>query len=352
MAAASKRKELSHFDPRGSARMVNVSQKDPSHRRAVAEARVRISSELAERIRDNSLTKGNLLEVARLAGIQAAQKTAVLIPLCHNLPLEHADVQASLQGNSVQLRAEIVTFGKTGVEMEALTAVSIAALTVIDMGKAVDRAMVIESVQLLEKSGGASGDYLAPHVALERNDHGVPISAAVLTVSDRCSRGETDDTSGPALVELLAEQLGASVVATDCVPDDVEAIRTRLLAWAVEEPKPDLILTTGGTGLAPRDVTPEATAAVLERRHSGLLELVRRRCASKTPRVFLSRGEAGAIGKTLVLNLPGSTTGAVESLQALIDVLPHAVEVLRGEVQDEGRPEAPAVTGKVIRHEK
>jgi cyclic pyranopterin phosphate synthase len=323
--------------------MVDVGEKPPTARRAVAAARVRASAELLEKIAANTLTKGNLLDVARLAGIQAAKRTDELIPLCHSLPVEHADVQAWVDGEHVQLRAEVSTFSKTGVEMEALTAASVAALTVIDMGKAVDRSMVIESVRLLEKSGGRSGDYRAPEMTsppeeaslavahAEEPEPRTTITAAVLTVSDRCSRGRAEDRSGPALARLLSDRLGARVVATDCVPDDGPTIRSRLTTWAQESPKPDLIVTTGGTGLGPRDVTPEATAAVLERRHAGLLELVRRKCAPKSDRVFLSRGEAGTIGQTLVVNFPGSLRGATESLVALIDVLPHAIEMLHGE---------------------
>jgi cyclic pyranopterin phosphate synthase len=337
--------------------MVDVGEKTPTRRRAVAAARVRASAALLEKIAANTLKKGNLLDVARLAGIQAAKRTDELIPLCHSLPIEHADVQAWIEGERIQLRAEVSTFSKTGVEMEALTAVSVAALTVIDMGKAVDRSMVIESVRLLEKSGGRSGDYRAaelestpegaaqagahlagpkPNTTITAGAHPAAfrparaITAAVLTVSDRCSRGQAEDRSGPALARLLSDRLGADVVATDCVPDDEQTIRTRLTTWAREAPQPDLIVTTGGTGLGPHDVTPEATAAVLERRHPALLELVRKKCAPKTDRVFLSRGEAGTIGRTLVINFPGSERGAVESLEALLDVLPHAIEMLHG----------------------
>ncbi len=154
---------------------------------------------------------------------------------------------------------------------------------------------------------------------------------AVLTVSDRCSLGQAEDTSGPALAERARGALDAEIVARSCVPDDVERIASTLRGWALEAPRPELILTTGGTGLGPRDVTPEATLSVLERRHAGLLELARLRCAEKTPKAFLSRGEAGSIGRTLVVNLPGSERGALEFLDALVDVLPHAVAMLRGE---------------------
>jgi molybdenum cofactor synthesis domain-containing protein len=158
-----------------------------------------------------------------------------------------------------------------------------------------------------------------------------PLTAAILTVSDRCSRGAAEDTAGPALGDLLHELVGAEIVATECVPDETESIAHVLTAWANEAPRPDLILTTGGTGLAPRDVTPEATAQVLERRHPALLELARSRCYPTTALAALSRGEAGTVARSLVINLPGSVRGATQTLSALIDVLPHAIAALRGE---------------------
>jgi molybdenum cofactor synthesis domain-containing protein len=177
-----------------------------------------------------------------------------------------------------------------------------------------------------------------------------PIRIAILTVSDRCSHGQTADTSGPALADLASTQLQADIVATACLPDERAKLSEHLRDWAMHDPKPDLILTTGGTGLAPRDLTPEATLDVIERRHAGLRELIRRRCYEKTPRAYLSRGEAGTLGRTLIINLPGSQRGATESLEALLDILPHAIETLRGEVQDDGRSNATSTTGKVIQH--
>lgn len=167
---------------------------------------------------------------------------------------------------------------------------------------------------------------------------GGPIYAAVLTVSDRCSRGETVDGSGPAVEEMLRSKLGVRVAAVRCVPDEKEQIAASLLDWAREGV--DLVVSTGGTGLALRDVTPEAARSVFEREAPGLMELARLRCMAKTPRAFLSRGVAGTIGRTLILTLPGSVRGATETLGALLDVLPHAVATLRGEVRDEGRTEA------------
>jgi len=174
-----------------------------------------------------------------------------------------------------------------------------------------------------------------------------PICVAILTISDRCSRGETVDTSGAALAELIRAKLAAEIVASACIADDRDQISRKLREWSGKAVPPDLILTTGGTGLAPRDITPEATLDVLERRHSGLIELIRLRCYSKTPRAFLSRGEAGTVGHTLIINLPGSQRASTECLEAILDILPHAVEILRGDILDCGRRNGVPFTDKI-----
>jgi molybdopterin adenylyltransferase len=160
------------------------------------------------------------------------------------------------------------------------------------------------------------------------------IRAAVLTVSDRCSRAEAVDLSGPALSAMLRERLGAEIVAAACLPDDPAQLEACFREWADPARHIDLVVSTGGTGLAPRDHTPEAAMRVIDRPHPGLMELARLRCLEKTPRTFLSRGVAGAANATLILTLPGSTRGCTEQLAALLDILPHAIETLRGDVKD------------------
>ncbi len=142
--------------------MVDVGEKPITRRTAVAEAIVRVSAPLAAAIRDNTLAKGNLLDTARLAGIQAAKRTDELIPLCHSLPLDRIDVELTLGESQVRIVTTAQAAARTGVEMEALTAAAIAALTVIDMGKSIDRGIVIERIRLIEKRGGRRGDYIAP----------------------------------------------------------------------------------------------------------------------------------------------------------------------------------------------
>jgi len=153
----------------------------------------------------------------------------------------------------------------------------------------------------------------------------------ILTVSDRSFRAEREDLGGPALRRAVSEgQPGAEIAAAVIVPDEREQIAAQLIEWCDAE-KLDLILTTGGTGFAPRDVTPEATLDVIERHAPGLAEAIRQESLRITPHAMLSRGVAGIRGRTLIVNLPGSPRGAVESLTVIMPVLPHAVELLREE---------------------
>ncbi len=150
-------KKLSHYDGSGSPRMVDVSEKAETRRTARAHAFVRIAPAVLEKVPSNP--KGNPLEIARIAGIQAAKRTSELIPLCHPLMLSHADVEVTMEHEGVRIVASAATTAQTGVEMEALTAASVAALTVYDMVKALDKSIEIQDVYLLEKTGGKSGDF-------------------------------------------------------------------------------------------------------------------------------------------------------------------------------------------------
>lgn len=154
---------------------------------------------------------------------------------------------------------------------------------------------------------------------------------AVVTISDRCAAGQQEDTTGPALARLLEQQWPGETIGRGLVPDSEDAI-TKLLQELCHQ-EYELIVTAGGTGLGPRDVTPEATRQVIEREVPGLMEAVRSICAVSYPHAWLSRGVAGLRGKTLIVNLPGSERGATDSLRAILPLLPHALEVVSGGVK-------------------
>jgi cyclic pyranopterin phosphate synthase len=314
-----------HLDDDGAPRMVDVGGKPVTARRALARSVVRMRPDVLGSILDAGGPKGDVLVTARLAGIGAAKRTSELIPLCHPLPIDRVDVELTpdRSDGSIEIRAEVRVTARTGCEMEALIAASVAALTVYDMSKALQRDIVIERVELLEKSGGRSGDY-ARDQPVATAEH----EAVVVTCSNRSAAGERDDTSGPALVDRL-QDAGLDVAPEAVVvADDEEAIAALLARLADEGHR--LVLTTGGTGLTPTDVTPAATRRVIEREAPGLAELMRSAGMASTPMAALSRGVVGTRGSTLIANLPGSPKGATESLEALLPVIRHALDQLAG----------------------
>jgi molybdenum cofactor synthesis domain-containing protein len=161
----------------------------------------------------------------------------------------------------------------------------------------------------------------------------MPIRVSILTISDRSARGERPDASGPALVEAARSQ-GWTIARTAILPDDLLQIRDTLAAWA-DTGDTDLILTTGGTGFSPRDVTPEATSAAIQRLAPGMAEAMRAESMKATPHAMLSRAVAGIRGHTLIINLPGSPKAAIETLQVILPALPHAVQLLQESSQAE-----------------
>ena len=318
-----------HLDDDGAPRMVDVGDKPVTARRAVAEAIVRFRPEVLAALVAGGGPKGDAFVTARLAGIGAAKRTSDLIPLCHPLPLDRVDVELvpDAAAGTVTIRAEARVTARTGVEMEALTAASVAALTLYDMAKALQRDIVIDGVRLLEKSGGRSGDYAAeapPAESPAPAEH----EAVVVTCSNRSAAGERDDASGPALVARLRAAGFDAAPDPIVVPDD-EAQIVALLGQLADGGH-RLILTTGGTGLTPTDVTPAATRRVIDREAPGLAELMRSVGMASTPMAALSRAVVGSRGTTLIANLPGSPRGATESLDALLPVLRHALDQLEG----------------------
>ncbi len=303
--------------------MVPITHKSNTLRKAIAQAIVRVSKpETIQAIRNRTVPKGDVLECARVAGLFAAKRTADMIPDCHPLPIEYTAVSYTLGELELHIQVEIHTIYKTGVEVEAMHAASVVALTVYDMLKPIDKGVSIEQIKLIEKKGGKS----------DRNAAlGPARRAAILVCSDSLATGQGSDRSGEVIREKLV-QLGITVEEKQIVADAVEAIQaavTRFVALGV-----DLLLVTGGTGLSPRDVTPEALEPLLDRRIPGVEEAIRSYGQQRLATAMLSRSVAGQIGKTLVLALPGSPAGAAEGMDAVFPALLHAFSVLEGARHD------------------
>ncbi len=298
--------------------MRDVSEKPNSLRTARAEGTLRCSPATLEAVRSGNVPKADPLGVARVAGIQAAKQTSLIIPYCHHVPLDFVGVEISLEEDVIHVAAEVKAVWKTGVEMEALAAASAALLTLYDMLKIIDKEMEIRTVRLVAKKGGKSD---APGVR-------AGLRGAVLVLSDSCASGEREDRSGKAIADRL-RSMGVDVAELKILPDDAEKIEKELIRLA-DTVAVDLILTTGGTGLGPRDQTPEATRKVVSKEIPGIVEALRSHGQERTRFSMFSRGIAGIRGKTLVVNFPGSTKGVNESMDVLFPWVLHSFEMIRG----------------------
>jgi cyclic pyranopterin monophosphate synthase len=325
--------ERAHFH------MADVRRKRITARRAVAVGELSAGATAFAQIVERRLPKGDAMVMAEIAGLQGAKNASQLMPLCHPLPLEYIDVRCEpiIERHAIRVYCEVATFARTGVEMEALAGASAALLTLYDLTKPVEPALAIGGVRLLFKEGGKKGLWLHPDgmTDAERERYkprGVSkldnVSAAVITLSDRASRGEYADASGPLLVERL-RNLGADVSDVELHPDEPEPLAARLRELAGQGVQ--LVLCTGGTGLGPRDRTPEALAMVADRHVDGIGELFRSESSQYTTMAWLSRAEAVLVDRTLVIALPGSAKAVAQGMEILAPVLAHALSMVAGE---------------------
>ncbi|MDP3980545.1 MAG: bifunctional molybdenum cofactor biosynthesis protein MoaC/MoaB [Chlamydiota bacterium] len=311
--------QLSHLDEKGKAYMVPVGAKRSTHRVAVAQSQIRVQKETLDILKAGKLAKGDAFCTAKIAAIMAAKKTSEIIPLCHPLALDHIDIkfQMDQKRSIIAIQSTVSTIAKTGVEMEALAAVSVAALTLYDMLKGVDKNMEIVSTKLIEKKGGKS-DWT--------DNISKTFKAAVMVASDRVFAKKRQDQSG----KFIQNQLKRYGIKSDyiVVPDEKELIMSqmsRMIKRGVA-----LIITTGGTGLGPRDVTVEATRNIMDREIPGIMEAIRTYGLTKTPYAMLSRGIAAQKDQCMIINLPGSLKGVEDSLNAIFPYVLHVYPMMKG----------------------
>ncbi len=309
--------EFTHLDENGMVRMADVSGKPPTRREARASGRIVMLPQTIALLHREELPKGNVLAAAKIAGIQAAKQASTLIPLCHQLNLSWIDIEFEIGDDSIGIAATVITRESTGVEMETLTAVSVAALTIYDMCKAVDKTMEISAIRLDRKTGGKST------LAAEYRPR-----TAILVMSDSIAAGTATDRSGAILREGL-EAAGCAVEALTVIPDEPTEIVATVEAWIGEGI--GLIVTSGGTGLGPRDLTIDTLAPKFTRRLPGVEQELLRWGQTKTRTAMLSRLAAGVIGNAVVVCLPGSTGAAKDALEVLAPAIFHAFPMLKGE---------------------
>lgn len=297
--------------------MRDISNKPTTFRQATARATVKVSKkETIEAVINKTVPKGDVFEMAKTAGFFAVKRTPDIIPDCHPIPIEHTEIKYDIQGLEVIIEITVKAIYKTGVEVEAMHGASVVALTMYDMLKPIDKEIEICSIKLLSKKGGKT-DF---HDTFDKS-----IKTAVVVMSDSVAAGKKEDKSGKVIKTKL-ESLGLAVGEYIIIPDEPEDIRNTVISLC--DNGTDLIVTTGGTGLSPRDKTPEALKSVIKQEIPGIMEAARNYGQQRTPYAMLSRGIAGMRGKTLIVALPGSSRGADETMEALFPSLLHIFKVL------------------------
>jgi len=313
--------------------MRDITHKQITLRSAKAIALVFCSAETINTIKENQLPKGNLFDVAKAAGFIGAKLTPQLLPHCHPVTIDGMDIkfeflnqenhyelfpESAFLRTGIVIEGEAKSIGRTGIEMEMLTAVSVAALEIYDMLKPVDTKLEIGHIKLLDKKGGKSD---------RKKFFATSPTCAVLVCSDSCAEGKREDRSG-LLIKQMLEEVKAKVEHYKIVPDNKADIQQQIKDWVNQDVQ--FIFTTGGTGLGPRDNTVAAVKEILERDADGITEAMRTFGQMRTPLAMMSRAVAGSIAHTLIVTLPGSSDGARESLEAILPAVFHARKMMKG----------------------
>jgi cyclic pyranopterin monophosphate synthase len=295
--------------------MNDITHKTSTLREALAEATVLCSKETLERIKQNRVPKGNILEFARAAGFFGAKKTEQLLPHCHPVTIDGLDFDFELTEEGIRITGWAKSIGRTGIEMEILTGVSIAALTMYDMLKPIDKQLSITNIRLLEKKGGKS----------DREKYfKTPPSCAIVVCSSEIQKGTREDHASPIAIELLAKYQTTPTIRT--VGSTIDEIQKTIKALSEEGMQ--FIFTIGGTGLSEKDTTVEAVAPLLDQELAGIVDAMRWHGYARNPLAMTSKLIAGNIGKSTIITLPGSQDGVRECLEALLPTVFKVAKML------------------------
>jgi cyclic pyranopterin phosphate synthase len=298
--------------------MVDITHKNNTLRIATAQAIVSASNlETINAIKEKTVPKGDVFAMSKAAGLLGVKKTPELLPDCHPMPIEFTGIDYEIKELDIYVYVTVKTIYKTGVEVEAMHAASVVALNMYDMLKPIDKGIEIKNIKLLSKKGGKSS-YATPKLS--------EIHAGVVVCSDTISQHKGEDKSGAIIKERLLG-FGVKDVDVTVVPDSIEEIQNQIKSL---QATCKLIILTGGTGLSPRDVTPEAIIPLLDKRLPGVEEAIRKYGQDRMPYAMLSRSVVGVMKDILIMALPGSSKGVSESLDAVFPALFHSFKVLEG----------------------